>query len=299
MRGKKEPVRLADDPLVSVPWRPILRGGWLVVDVQGSKAEHQANKLSKLGRAWKNVDPDVFRDFVNLTDADESVIEKFASTYGFIGLCRHGGPATHAPSDVPEPDDFFIASDGIRTTKAVRMSCFPFRAESVDTWRKFSRRFRGILDVSSVLRTKRADRREWIDLFDDLTNENFPPKLFGEQRSYLAAILSSLIHRADIRPVLMWQDKALKQPTFALSSAYGMPLFSALVVQLLHAVARVDLVRCDGCGKPYWPLKAARSDRSNYCPPCQRIKKSRRLSDAKRDRIRTRARRKNEETWSE
>jgi len=101
-------------------------------------------------------------------------------------------------------------------------------------------------------------------------------KTLAGQRQLVIAVMDHLLKRADFSPRMTF-DHSPTASTFALrldiersTRGRGADLWSAILVGLCNSLAsELGIAECDGCNRPYTPLKRRpRRDRRSYCPEC-------------------------------
>jgi hypothetical protein len=205
--------------------------------------------------------PGLLEDFVELWDAPDAAILRYARRWGVLGICKHGVPASH--NDYP-----FGVQHGVE-------GCFPLPAkrgefwhtDPLDRWRYFSRIFRAIRDVGAqVNQSKVGDRSDWA--WVQTINRNDPPwKSVREARMVLSWKLQDLLDLGQVRPDLKWDNR--KQQWQIEMGAHSVPnLFGLVSLSLVLSICRRELVICSSCQKPYIPPRRPNPWRRNYCQKC-------------------------------
>ena len=208
---------------------------WDVVDLDANEERLIVHRASH----QREVEPgaSMLNAFVKLADAKPVQIRDFARKWGFLQLCKHGGPGYH---ELP-PD----------------MSCVPLiyseRYEPVDAWRFWAHKAAGILRLAAQLHSDvPVDKiQQWPGgPMDD------PRKVLGEQ-------LTTWLRFAKVRVKAEWRER----PRITLEGPTG--LFGVLGVRLMSAAFQTSgLAVCSSCGNAYAPTRRPRRDRNNYCPDC-------------------------------
>jgi hypothetical protein len=229
------------------------------------------NLVWKTDATVRRVEPGkrMLQDFINLNDADDLGILKYAQRWGVLALCTHRWPSTHN-----WPSDFL--------TRSVVEWCLPTGREPLDVWRKFTRRAALTVNVAAHLnRGALFDPQQWLQTVWELDapGESLPPKqvlmgLFGttsKQRSWLARLVNEWLWLADVRPALSW-NKDVKALQLSFGSPYSGTLFGALGIELMLAVSgQGDFATCSGCGQPYLRAKRRpKTGQANYCNDCNK-----------------------------
>lgn len=186
--------------------------------------------------------------FVRLADAPPEGILRFARTHGVLGL---------------------DASDQVASELA-------FGREPIERWRSLSARARSVLNVAAAVQQgNRGSIGDWEILIPvwarhpDHKNNTFPPATMPSARSELARAISDWMRIGRVSFGIEW-NRPRKQWQTEIDFA-GM--FNALALQLMLAVAGMDLFLCDGCHLPYGRSKTKKRPKAgwlNFCEECGR-----------------------------
>lgn len=234
-------------------------------------------------------DSQLLPGFINLVDADASVIRNFALRYGALGLCTHGLSVRHRAGDRAPASWLAGAADDLATVRVrpkpeqrfdwcdylpVSNDVSDIRVwEPVNLWREYSRLARSILNLGAQIeagergdtedwrtalvfycRLRDFDRRwSWLEGLDHYDAEDSQ----WRRRMLLCRCVNDWLNMANVAPQLSPHLDS-GQPQVMLDGggdgALG-TLIGALGVQIMLAIGRTDsLAQCTGCGRPYLPL---------------------------------------------
>lgn len=229
---------------------------------------------------WRDADTDLLDQFLSVESRSWRAISiiGFVSRHGPLRICAHGLPASHNAPVWAQPGD---ATAGRRTRGCPPLGGPDEYREPLAAWRRFVTMARAIVRISDALRLaadSRGNPDDWCDVYGDQAAERLPLLVAAPaaERAELARWVTWWLAVGDARPVVDWSaqyPQAYWQAT---------TLFGAIGIQLVRRVAiRKEVIRCRYCGIPFMPYKAARSDRGNYCPDCQREEVPLRLAQEK------------------
>jgi len=206
---------------------------------------------------------ETFNEFLDLGEAPEGEILRFAKRWGILMLCReHGDPMS---------DPY-------------HRRCHSWEDEPVSEYRRWSKIAGATLRIwENLNENKIADTRDWnillderffvgeIDARQNLKWEKEPDKVKKESKKQAEILAEKLImifvlnrwlERGDVRPALTYHSNpilSLKTPS----------LFGALSVSLLEAAGNHTIAGCSACHKFYAPSRKPQAGRDRYCPDCQ------------------------------
>jgi len=211
-------------------------------------------------------------------ESDAAVLD-FAQSYGVLGICAHGLPASHNPFPVLP-----------RNLKFGRDACLPVgypgdTREPVVRWLHFARQARGLVDIAVALATvtRRWPTKDhaaylgaWATALEDepasqraqLADEI--ARTHERGRDHLARHVDRWLKLGDVRPALRWTADA-DAAALGLGSCEIGRTFGLLAIELATVVTRADgLNLCDGCQTHYSPAGRRRQQqRRNYCEACR------------------------------
>jgi hypothetical protein len=136
-------------------------------------------------------------------------------------------------------------------------TCQRSHVESLGTWHDYARRFRAALQIGEQLRQRNS-------IPDELWNE-LRVQPAGKPERTLVSVLNGWLHKANIRPVFVWQT----HPRIDFGGRASLPLISALTFQVCVAVTRAEMVTCAGCQRVFTPRRGTKSGGKNYCDECR------------------------------
>ena len=208
----------------------------------------------------------IFDEFLQLRDAEDEMILKYARTWGVLELCRHNLPSCHEFSlDIPLrlPDHLPTSDRPQGWNQNDPRQCLPLRREPLTTWRFFSAQATAILNIAANLQSVRlGEDTDWAIL---LSEGIAPARSLNAQKLCVRHAIEGWLKLGRIKP-------AIDDLTGGLIWT-GADLFGELAVQIaLAAEARDGQVFCVACGKPYEPKRRVIRRGFNYCPAakCQR-----------------------------
>lgn len=177
----------------------------------------------------------LLRDFVQLANGNDRVVQRFAAKYGALGLCEaHGLPAHHRLGKGR-------CSERRRPGDDVR--------ESLRSWRHYAARARAILSLASAVADGRdGDYREWRVLGGRsmLGRWNVPIPKPGDreyQKQYLAYEIRTWLTQCRARPAITWEKAT---PVFRIRAD---TLLGVIGIALMSAILKSgSIVTCTACG---------------------------------------------------
>ena len=219
-------------------------------------------------------------DFVELGDADPSVIRRFAKRWGMLGLCKHGEPA----------GGHGLRPREARLTASMTLErCGEQRTESISDWQRYAKLFKTVLELSSLIRGKNATGTErlWqqLPVAEWLVSRARDPQ---KQRRLLAWFINELLAAATIQITVTWN----KRPALRFACRSRTTLFAALAFELAMTVAECRTAFCSYCHRPYQPERRPRAGEANSCKDCRQRANAERVRRS-RDRKRTTTRKRN------
>jgi len=262
--------------------RPLAVSEYLIpIDVELS-GDHELLIWSTAGK-WRTViqsDSGRLLDgFVALahTGTSSLTVRDYARSWGGLGICLHGQPATHVPHALEDRPCELIGHRREDGNYEVH--------EPLSAWRSLARRAKALVEIAASLRNERpGPKEEWRQLIGpvevDAGTFALPRPGLDVQRRTLAAHVSNWLGDAGIRPRLVWH----KSNGFWLRPEID-TLFAALSVSVALAVSAADaLYRCDYCHNAFIPTSTTpgaaarrpRRDRRISCTPCRERKEPQR-----------------------
>jgi hypothetical protein len=183
------------------------------------------------GYIQNDLDKELLYTFANLAFTESQGILSFARTWGALGLCEHGLPATHnSPTLFPPSKNAY---------------CEPSGSERIDIWQRFARISRAMLNIALRLYNDEQGRvDDWFVLLQDKAEGNLPKDIQTE-RFLLERAVNFWMDLANIRPRFRWESEGvlLEYPTYC-------GLFGSLAIQLMSNVFSMDrLLICSACGR--------------------------------------------------
>ncbi|HEV2864238.1 MAG TPA: hypothetical protein VGX48_24790 [Pyrinomonadaceae bacterium] len=227
---------------VAVPRDVRLEGSEIVWNPQDSEVE------------TKEVEKELLLDFANLVLFGAESILEFARSWGVLGLCEHGWPATHTAC-------FIASSDG-----ATNRECQPTGRETVEQWQAYARAVRSLLSIASKVRRGDIGRAEdWRVLGVESEGQ---PKEISSAESLLQNYANRLLDLANVRPRVQLNPAKIRISHPANSSFFGV-----LAVQVAQHVSGTNgPLICSSCGEFYEMTVLERRPRAgerNYCFMCR------------------------------
>lgn len=225
--------------------------------------------------------------FVGLADAADEEIAAFAEANGELDLCiKHGLPLTNGAGVTVEqvydyttwqqqtdsgeqvPYHRHPASHEIDATR----QCLPYvlssgNAESVESWRAYSRRVAALVRLAAqVNEGKAGDPNHWRDLGVD------PETLIHPPLDTIGNFLNYWMRLANLRLGITLERSDEVQGRWTLAPRLNTSsLFAGLVSEVIRAVAAPGrYTYCAECGALFAPLPKANRGRSRraFCPDC-------------------------------
>ena len=245
------------------------------------------------------------KEFISLaalpSERFPKAVVRFAQKWDTLGICRHGKPFNHPPSDSRVDQcwvAFEIVFEGRRFESRIKSdgdSVFVF-SEPIEAWERYSRQLRAILCVAANLRTgKLGSVEDWqtieqgeppqspsytgqtwgLPSFANDPDSSLKDRLLIEQRT-LAGNVGKWFTYGGIWYSLGWNDVESRLETHLMYNRPGNSLPGRLAVELL-AVLSHAVYRCKGCGEPFgmeWEEKRRPSIKAAWCgrKGCKRIK---------------------------
>jgi hypothetical protein len=194
--------------------------------------------------------------FVQLREAPDEELLKFARRWGTLGLCEHGLPRFH-------PRHGWC--DGLRLRSHTRSGAGVF-IEPLAGWRQVADAFRSTLNLGAEINQGRlGSEDDWKRAMPNATFEK-PPKT-DAARALLMVVVNGWLSSADVRPEFGWGNGEWQIRLKASDGPTG--LSGHLALGLALAVAKKDgLVICSSCHGSYMPNRRPNPHRRNYCPKC-------------------------------
>jgi hypothetical protein len=227
----------------------------------------------------------VLTAFCALADAPAADVVAFANTYGVLGLCRHGFPATHSPRCAYRVGQAWYAE--FRREHVVRAP-IPDRlkrSESMRDWRIWARRFYTVADQISRLRTGAPVGPLESALFGADAERRIDPADWEDDRPgwrwyCLSDLMNLWLDLAGLVPHLTARGpdgefpEGSDDPEFFVYLAGplfpAVSIFGALVLQLLSLFTGGRQYTCSGCGRLYTPRKTPKPyPVRHYCDTCR------------------------------
>ena len=237
----------------------------------------------------------VLQEFAALGNRTDEQLLRFAQRYGPLRLCKHGFAFGHRGKDFTtrcyESDD---RGDDLAPGQSVRLIWSA--SESVEAWRRYVRRAKGIVTIAANLRQDPpVEVNDWSWIADGIpsTHLRHPlgPLLALSKEDPLVAVLATQPHgtheeqrRTLSLAVNHWLDEceigiSIEWPQSGIDfrigrsdpHGRGSSLLIVIGVQLLRAVLRQkSFVWCSECGSPYVPKRWPRVGQRHYCEQCGR-----------------------------
>jgi len=236
---------------LTVPARVELSGGqlhWAFYD-KGRGPEKRYPGAGLLGEFLALSDPAV---------TDQAICD-FASSYGMLGICRHGVPGHHGRYD---------NSRGKKTLIwCVPSEGFGFSgSEPVAAWRQQARRMLALLRVSAAVASgTQGDRADWDLLggISQLQEQSWGSRPEG-RRQRVETLLNAALTEADLRVRFEWFGEA---PVLRVG---GHGLYAALLAQLALELSDTAGLRiCSECRRPFRDNWGQRRGKRRFCGDCR------------------------------
>jgi hypothetical protein len=182
-------------------------------------------------------------DFLALADAPPGQIERYAKRCGVLGLCQHqadqNSPLVLGHQYCPDLGD---------------EPCRFLHAEPLESWRRYARLFRALLDQAAILRKRRRlrtrSKRAHDEVEELLRHCDWVVRYFG-----------------CLRPVLVVENGKFDIKLGGRFLSTG--LTAALTTQLLFTLAgALDIRPCSSCGKLFFLRRRPRKGENSYCLNC-------------------------------
>ena len=253
-------------------------------------------KLSPQARKSVTITPakGMLEEFIQLADADEQNILKYARRWGFLELCReHWEPASHihdCEPFVPFRTVVFGTTTAVATEHRAKLLA---SGEPVSEWRRFARFGRALLNIAGNLyEGKIGSDEDWDTLhFDEAgfigwnyAKDRYKDKKFPDldrERTLVASGVNYWLTGGGVQPNVSW--RGLRPViTFECRRPYG-KLFANLAIQLMMAVSQADaLAICSACGQSYMPLRRPKTGQRRYCSNCKPVSRRDASADYRR-----------------
>lgn len=202
----------------------------------------------------KEVKKELLLDFARLVLVGSESILEFARSWGVLGLCEHGLPATHNPAQHS------------LSGQVISVGCEPTGKESVQEWQEYARKIRAVLNVAAQIRKGEVGRREdWLVLGMD---DEQQPKEIRASEILIEKIANTLLDLVNVRPRLQMNPAGI-----TISHPANSSLFGVIAIQVAQHVAGTNgPLLCSACGELYELLVIDRRPRAgerNYCFECR------------------------------
>ena len=191
-------------------------------------------------------------DFIDLAEADDASIFKYAKRWGALALDENGWPIQRFPEPHRRVDEFEV-----------------YQREPVSTWKFVARRFRAIRNLGASLNNgKPGLEQDWLDLapVGYLTDFMKPWKVGMDViHTELQAAMRELIERYRVS-TRFWWNKAVHQWQIDLDAGGNSNLPGLLLINTMLEVADKDgFAICSACHRSYLPRRRPDPTRRNYC----------------------------------
>ena len=212
----------------------------------------------KTGRQL-NPSQGMLESFLELAQAPDRNIARYAKRWGVLGICNHGLPSSHNPDVLRKP--------GCRPLGWEEGNCW----EPLDIWRHFATQAFSLLKIANrVHQGKAADPSDWARVYArSRTGVSTLPKTpsLGLDKHLLVMCLNEWLTLGNVSLRIDWWSSE-DRPTVKFNT-HG--LFGALAVQLVLSAAQVDgWAICTHCRSEYMPTKRQpKTGQRNFCPPCR------------------------------
>ena len=233
-----------------------------------------------------NPGPKLLDEFIDLSQAGNDNVVRFAERWGVLGICEHGLPRTH----IRKVDDLVDIESYCRLRLLPSPDALVRRGwEPLASWVYYAEQARMMLTAASWLHQSKlvedGDAARKLGL-PRLQNWPFHDRLRAQMNCLKSQVCRWLLIGA-VRPILSLDDKmtfrielGAKADSWNYQDAKtllpysgeweGTTLFGALGVQLMMAISRSEgLAFCSFCQRPYSPSRQIDPDRHNYCPSCR------------------------------
>lgn len=223
----------------------------------------------------------LLNSFISLGKADTKKIYMFAKKWGPLGLCQHGLPRTHSWGTTFQYG---------RNERNQRNTCQSLNTEPIDSWRRWSEKFRAVLNVTANVYAGRHGKiGDWRLIFEDTGWWNEEHYLgWGEEgedesliydgywvsevttpeRMWLMDIVNNYLDMGRVGPrILLIGNNYEDIPTRVFfAGEFSSSLFGVLAFQLMIAVSGTNVPAiCSACGMTYFPKRRPKAGQSNYC----------------------------------
>lgn len=206
----------------------------------------------RLKRATARPDGRLLAHFLELVDASDERILAYASRYGRLGLCEHGG-LQHAASDFPE------------CLQRGRNGRF---VEPAERWRENAARARAVLNaIAQFSKSGKVSDQTLIMLDPRLADSaGALRKARKVGWSFIEGWVGIWLGASRMRPRIIY-DRRSKRFHVRLRGRPGLP--SALALQLMTLAAQSKgIAICSSCALPFQPKRRPSPTRESYCPKC-------------------------------
>jgi predicted RNA-binding Zn-ribbon protein involved in translation (DUF1610 family) len=181
--------------------------------------------------------------FLGLADASPGEIERHATHWGVLCFCQHnaqGWPLVLGHEFHPDLGNY--------------EPCRPLFAEALESWRRYARAFRALLDQATALRKRRRlrprSKRADDELNKFLLSCDFLVRYFG-----------------CLSPRLVVENGKFDIKLSGRFISTGLP--AALVTQLLFTLASASgFGTCSSCGRLFALKRRPQKGKNSYCPDC-------------------------------
>ncbi|SRR6266478_4128599 len=198
--------------------------------------------------------------FLELAQAPDRNIARYAKHWGVLGICEHRLPSSHSP------DMLELRKFGCRPLGWEDGECW----EPLDTWRHFVTQAFSLLKIANrVHQGKTADPSDWARVYAR-SRSGVPTVLKAPSpemdKHLLVMCLNEWLTLGNVSLRIDWSSE--DRPTVKFNT-HG--LFGALAVQLVLSAAQVDgWAICTHCRSEYMPPKRQpKTGQRNFCPSCR------------------------------
>ena len=267
---------------------PVTPDSWVVpgVVLAGTVRRMPAGKgdcllwsYSGAGRRRVGASPAILNEFMALADGPADDIVKFARRYGVLCICEaHTLPSSHIVATEPLNNDDLRRRGWFGRCPLLEMKPGLY-LEPLESWRRYARQVRALLNLVPDLRQRRNGRREdWEALYPE---DPDPPPSYRDGRLFVGLFIDGWLQYGAVQPRFLWPDLG-PQVSFASPN-----LFGNLAIQLLLAMRRTKaFLTCDECGTLCIPSREPKPGQRNFCARCGRRAASRQAQRDRRQRER-------------
>ena len=212
---------------------------------------------------WFRPGPTMLAQFVGLRDAEPERILAYARRWGVLGICPHGLPSSHNPTQDLGAGEVIEGCEGIGRLNDEGQWVF---REPIAAWHRFATEAYAIAATAARLRGYGSG-----------------PDLSPHGRLTLTLRLWKALNRwlalGGVGPaIILHPDWPKVEPERALVPTIGAPgLFGALALRLsLASTGAAGLAPCAGCGEWFSPSVTPRTGERQWCskPACQKAKRA-------------------------